>query len=255
MQSYWLAAISYKQILGIIEDYAPIRKPGLTFLHIHYYNGLHVRSHRENFVMLRNNKMVSFYKLVWKSWVCFNRFASLLWWSELVTSLNFFGLFLATNLRLVHINFSFVFIFIEFIMVTLVNKIIFLIFLIKKIMYVIVESSMELPQKIKNGTALWPSDSTSGNISQKSQNTNLRAQRPPYVHSNVTYSNQDLEAAQVFISRWVDKKVVVHVHSGILLGHKKEKKRKKEASTLSWWCLTKNVFVSMAPCQKVQHFF
>ena len=26
----------------------------------------------------------------------------------------------------------------------------------------IVESSMELPQKIKNATALWPSDSTSG---------------------------------------------------------------------------------------------
>ena len=30
-----------------------------------------------------------------------------------------------------------------------------------------VESSMEFPQKIKNGTALWPSDSTSGNSSEE----------------------------------------------------------------------------------------
>ena len=30
-----------------------------------------------------------------------------------------------------------------------------------------VESGMELPEKIKNGTALWPSNSTSGNLSKK----------------------------------------------------------------------------------------
>ena len=36
------------------------------------------------------------------------------------------------------------------------------------------------------------------------------------------YNNQDLEAAQVPISRRVDKKVVVHFHNGILLSHKKE---------------------------------
>ena len=32
-----------------------------------------------------------------------------------------------------------------------------------------VESSMERPQKIKNLTALWPSDSTSGNMYKKSK--------------------------------------------------------------------------------------
>ena len=36
------------------------------------------------------------------------------------------------------------------------------------------------------------------------------------------YNHQDLETAQVPISRWVDKKTVVHLHSGILLSHKKE---------------------------------
>ena len=36
-----------------------------------------------------------------------------------------------------------------------------------------VESNMETPQKIKNGSAFLPSDPTSGNISKKTQNTNL----------------------------------------------------------------------------------
>ena len=35
---------------------------------------------------------------------------------------------------------------------------------------------------------------------------------------------QDLEAAQMPFSRWVDKKVVVHLHNRILLGYKKRKK-------------------------------
>ena len=37
-----------------------------------------------------------------------------------------------------------------------------------------VGSNMELPQKIKNGSALWPSNSTSGNISEETQNNNSK---------------------------------------------------------------------------------
>ena len=44
----------------------------------------------------------------------------------------------------------------------------------------------------------------------------------PYVHRSLIYNSQDVEAAQVPISRCVDEKAVVHLHSGILLGHKKE---------------------------------
>ena len=36
-----------------------------------------------------------------------------------------------------------------------------------------VESSMEIPQKIKNGPAFRPSDPTSGNLSKGTQNTNV----------------------------------------------------------------------------------
>ena len=43
-----------------------------------------------------------------------------------------------------------------------------------------------------------------------------------YVHSGVICKGQDLEAAQVSISRWVDKKSMLHLHNGIFLGHKKE---------------------------------
>ena len=48
-----------------------------------------------------------------------------------------------------------------------------------------VESSMEIPQEIKNGTALSPSNSTSGNLSKETQNTNLKEHKHPYVHCSV----------------------------------------------------------------------
>ena len=38
------------------------------------------------------------------------------------------------------------------------------------------------------------------------------------------YNYQGLEAAQVSISRWVDKTTLVYLHHGILLGNKKKNK-------------------------------
>ena len=76
-----------------------------------------------------------------------------------------------------------------------------------------VESSMEFPQKIKNGIALWPSDSTSKNLFAETQNTNSKKKHVnPCVLCNVIYNSQNLEAVQVSISSWVDKKAVVHLH-------------------------------------------
>ena len=42
-----------------------------------------------------------------------------------------------------------------------------------------VESSMQIPQKIMNGSGFWHSDSTSGNISKGTQNTNLKEHKHP----------------------------------------------------------------------------
>ena len=85
-----------------------------------------------------------------------------------------------------------------------------------------VESRMEKPQKIKNGTALWPSGSMSGNISKGNQNTNSKEHKHPDVHYSIIYNCQDMEAAQMSIRRWVDKTTMGHLHNGTLLGHRKE---------------------------------
>ena len=86
-----------------------------------------------------------------------------------------------------------------------------------------VESSMELPENIINGTALWPSDPTSGNISEGTQNTNFKEHKHSYIHCSIIYNHQDMEAAQVPINRWVET-TVGHLHNEILLSHKKEEK-------------------------------
>ena len=64
-----------------------------------------------------------------------------------------------------------------------------------------VESSMEIPQKIKNGPAFRPSDPTSGNLSKGTQNTNSEEHKHPSIHCSIVYSHQDTEAAQVSINR------------------------------------------------------
>ena len=58
-----------------------------------------------------------------------------------------------------------------------------------------IESSMEIPQEIKNGTALWPSDATSGNLSEETWNTNSKEHKYPCVHCSIIYNHQDMEAA------------------------------------------------------------
>ena len=88
-----------------------------------------------------------------------------------------------------------------------------------------VESSMEIPQKILNESAFWSSNSTSGNIAKDTQNTNSKEHKDPYVHCSVIYNYQDMEAAQVSKSRWVDNTTMGHLHKGILLGWKKRRKK------------------------------
>ena len=83
------------------------------------------------------------------------------------------------------------------------------------------ENRVEGLQKIKNGNTLWYSNSTSGSLFEETQNTNSKEHIHLYVHCSVIYNSQDMEATQVPISRWVDKKAVVHVSNEILLSHKK----------------------------------
>ena len=43
-----------------------------------------------------------------------------------------------------------------------------------------------------------------------------------YVHSSTIHNNQTMETTKMSIDRWMNKEVVVHIHKGILLSHKKE---------------------------------
>ena len=45
-----------------------------------------------------------------------------------------------------------------------------------------VETNMKILQKIKSGSASQSSYPTSGNVSEGTQNSNLKEQEPPYVH-------------------------------------------------------------------------
>ena len=58
-----------------------------------------------------------------------------------------------------------------------------------------VESRMEIPQNIQNGSAFWPSDPTCENITEGTQNVNLKEHKCPYVHCNIVYTCKEIEAA------------------------------------------------------------
>ena len=80
-----------------------------------------------------------------------------------------------------------------------------------------VESSMELPHKIENGSAFWPSHSTSGNISKGIQNTDLKEYLHPYVHRSIIYNNQDIEATRCpSIDEWINMEYYSAIKNEIL---------------------------------------
>ena len=50
----------------------------------------------------------------------------------------------------------------------------------------------------------------------------MKERKHSYVHCSVIYNHQKMEAAQVYVSRWVDKTTMGHLYSGIYLAVKKE---------------------------------
>ena len=85
-----------------------------------------------------------------------------------------------------------------------------------------VESSVQLPQKIKNGTALWPRDSIPGNLSKETQNTNSKEYMHPHVNWCIIYNTKILKQPKCPLvgDKWI--KMLIHIYNGILLCHNKE---------------------------------
>ena len=63
------------------------------------------------------------------------------------------------------------------------------------------ENSMEVPQQMKNGTSLLPSDSISGYISKETPNSDSKEYMHPYVYCSIIYNSQAMPATQVTINR------------------------------------------------------
>ena len=61
-----------------------------------------------------------------------------------------------------------------------------------------------------NSTALWPSNSILGYISEKIQNTNLKEYMHPRFHCRIIYKSQAMKAIQMLINRRVNKNVVIY---------------------------------------------
>ena len=53
-------------------------------------------------------------------------------------------------------------------------------------------------------------------------NSTLKRYTLTHVYCSTVYRSHDVEATYVSINRWMDKENMVHIHSGILLGHKKD---------------------------------
>ena len=75
--------------------------------------------------------------------------------------------------------------------------------------------------KNKKWNWLMTQNSTSGNLSNETWTTNSKEYMHPYVHCSIIYNSHNLETAQMPISRWMDKKVVVHLHMEYYVAVKK----------------------------------
>ena len=84
------------------------------------------------------------------------------------------------------------------------------------------EDSMKFPQKIKNRTIVWCSNSTSGYLSEENKNSNFKRYMFLNFHYKNIYNNQNTETTQLSISGWTDKEDVIHIYDGILLSYKKK---------------------------------
>ena len=68
-----------------------------------------------------------------------------------------------------------------------------------------IENSVEIPQKIKNRTSMWSSNSTSGSISKRTEIRILNKYLHSYVHCSIIHNSQAMETTQVSIDRYMDK--------------------------------------------------
>ena len=84
------------------------------------------------------------------------------------------------------------------------------------------ENSMEVPQKTKNRTILWPSNCTTRYLSKGYRCAVSKGHMHPHVYSSTITNSQITGRVQMSTYWRMDKEVVVLTYNGILLGDQKE---------------------------------
>ena len=82
------------------------------------------------------------------------------------------------------------------------------------------ENSREVPSKIKNSTIIWFSNFSSGYLPNKNKRINLKRYMHPPTFTATSIVMKICKQAKLL--EWI-KKMLVHMHNGILLSHKKDK--------------------------------
>ena len=99
----------------------------------------------------------------------------------------------------------------------------------KRIKNIYIDTELVLPMYIMH-ILIFPSKIWAKKCALYRQNTDISEKNlnyskeymHPQVHCSIIYNSQDTEAAQVSISRWMDKTTMGHLHNRLLLSHKKE---------------------------------
>ena len=76
-----------------------------------------------------------------------------------------------------------------------------------------VENSMEIPQKIKNRTSLWPGNCTIRYLPKEYKNTYSKGYMDPSVYSSIINNSQMMEKAPMFTSWRMDKEDVLCIYT------------------------------------------
>ena len=84
------------------------------------------------------------------------------------------------------------------------------------------ESSMEVPQEIKNRTTLRPSNCITRYLSTGYRYAVSKGHMHPNVYSSTMNNSQSMERAQMSINGGMDKEDVVYIYNEVLLGNQKE---------------------------------
>lgn len=66
---------------------------------------------------------------------------------------------------------------------------------------------MTIPQQVRRGITIWPSNSVLGYIPQRMENKCLNQSMYMNVYSCVTHNNQKVETTQMSVNEWMDKQM------------------------------------------------